>query len=63
MARITAETLANGGAASASGLPRPAVRFFAFEGSMRVVVEANSEDDARSLCREMRWDFICLCDG
>ena len=39
------------------------VRFFALDRSMRVVVEADSEDDARYLCREMRWEFICLCDG
>jgi hypothetical protein len=39
------------------------VQFFAFDGTMRVVVEADSEDDARYLCREMRWEFVCLCDG
>jgi hypothetical protein len=39
------------------------VRFFALEGAMRVVIEADSEDDARYLCREMSWDFICLCDS
>ncbi len=39
------------------------VRFCALDGSIRVVVEADSEDDARYLCREMRWEFIGLCDG
>ena len=39
------------------------VRFCALHGSIRVVVEADSEDDARYLCREMRWEFIGLCDG
>lgn len=38
------------------------VRFFAIDGAMRVVIEADNEDDARYLCHEMRWDFICLCD-
>ena len=30
--------------------------------AMRVVVEADNEDDARYLCHEMRWDFICFCE-
>jgi hypothetical protein len=42
--------------------PAP-VHFFALDGTVRVVVEADSEDDARYLCRELRWEFICLCDG
>ena len=41
---------------------RTFVRFFALDGAMRVVVEADNEDDARYLCREMRWDFICFCE-
>ena len=39
------------------------VRFCALDGSIRVVVEADSEEDARYLCWEMRWEFIGLCDG
>jgi hypothetical protein len=39
------------------------VRFFALEQSMCVQIEADSEDDARILCREMRFEFIALCDG
>ena len=38
------------------------VRFCALDGTVRVVIEANSEDDARYLCREMRFEFIGLCD-
>jgi hypothetical protein len=38
------------------------VRFCALEGSVRVVIEADSEDDARCLCREMQWEFIGFCD-
>jgi hypothetical protein len=38
------------------------VRFCALDGPVRVVIEADSEDDARYLCREMRWDFIGLCN-
>ncbi len=38
------------------------VSFLALDATVRVVVEADSEDDARYLCREMKWEFICLCD-
>jgi hypothetical protein len=38
------------------------VSFFALDAMVRVVVEADSEEDARYLCREMKWEFICLCD-
>jgi hypothetical protein len=38
------------------------VRFCALDGPVRVVIEADSEDDARYLCREMRWEFIGLCN-
>jgi hypothetical protein len=38
------------------------VRFRALDGSVQVVIEADSEDDARYLCRAMRLEFICLCD-
>ena len=41
--------------------PAP-VRFCALDGRVRVVIEADSEDDARYLCQEMRWEFIGLCD-
>jgi hypothetical protein len=39
------------------------VQFFALDGSVRIVIEADSEDDARYLCREMRFEFIGLCEG
>jgi hypothetical protein len=38
------------------------VRFLALDGTMRVVIEADSEDDARCLCRDMAFEFIGLCD-
>jgi hypothetical protein len=38
------------------------VNFYALDGPVRVVVEADSEDDARCLCREMAFEFIGLCD-
>lgn len=41
--------------------PAP-VRFCALDGPVRVVIEADSEDDARYLCWEMRWEFIGLCN-
>jgi hypothetical protein len=28
-----------------------------------VMIEADSEDDARYLCQETRLEYICLCDG
>ena len=42
--------------------PRRAVRFCALDGPVRVVIEADNEDDARYLCWEMRWEFIGLCN-
>jgi hypothetical protein len=41
---------------------RQTVRFLALEASVRVAVEADSEDDARDLCRDMQWDFIGVCE-
>jgi len=41
----------------------PRVRFCALDGSVRIVVDADSEDDARYLCREMHWEFIGLCNS
>jgi hypothetical protein len=41
---------------------RQTVRFFALDASVRVAVEADSEDEARDLCRAMQWDFIGLCE-
>ena len=34
--------------------------FCAVDGPVRVLIEANDEDDAR--CREMAFEFICSCD-
>jgi hypothetical protein len=39
------------------------VRFCALDGPVRVVIEADHEDDARYFCREMSLEFIGLCDG
>jgi hypothetical protein len=39
------------------------VRFYAVDRSVCVLIEADSEDDARSLCQETRIEFLCLCDG
>ncbi|HEX7531811.1 MAG TPA: hypothetical protein VF340_01100 [Methyloceanibacter sp.] len=38
------------------------VRFCALDGPVRVVIEADSELDARCLCRDMGFEFIGLCD-
>jgi len=38
------------------------VRFYAFDGTICVLIEADSEDDARYLCRDVRLEFIGLCE-
>ena len=38
------------------------VLFCALDGPVRVLIEADGEDDAHCLCREMAFEFICLCD-
>jgi hypothetical protein len=38
-------------------------RFCVFDGSSRVVIEAQNEEDARYLCREMGWELICICES
>jgi len=62
MARIATEQSV--GVVSVHKQRAPArVRFFALDRTVHVVVEADSEDDARYLCREMRWEFIGLLEG
>jgi len=65
MARIAAERLHTHVAVGVVKVRKHAparVRFFALDGTMRVVIEADSEDDARCLCRDMEFEFIGLCD-
>jgi ferredoxin-like protein FixX len=38
-------------------------RFCVFDGSCRIVVEAQSEQDAHYLCSEMGWEFIYSCES
>jgi hypothetical protein len=38
------------------------VKFVALEGPMPVVIEADSEDEARAICAEEGLEFVCLCD-
>ncbi len=38
------------------------VSFRALEADMLVVIEADSEDDARALCVEAGLQFLTLCD-
>lgn len=49
---------------SASALSRrvAGVNFYALEGSLCVLIEADSAEDARYLCREMRLEFVALCE-
>ena len=37
-------------------------RFCVFEGSSRIVIEAQNREDAQYLCSEMGWEFISACD-
>jgi hypothetical protein len=61
MARIATE-LSVGVVGRRRGAPTR-VKFYALDGAICVVIEADSEDDARYLCREMRLEFIGLCHG
>jgi hypothetical protein len=38
------------------------VRFYALDGTVCVLIEADSEEDARYLCRDVRLEFIGLCE-
>ena len=38
------------------------VRFYALDGTVCVLIEADSEEDARFLCRDVRLEFIGLCE-
>jgi hypothetical protein len=38
------------------------IRFYALDGSHCVLIEADSEDDARYLCSDMRLEFIGICE-
>ncbi len=66
MTRIAAERMAahvTVGAVRVRARRAPSrVRFCALDGPVRVVIEADSEFDARCLCREMGFEFIGLCD-
>jgi hypothetical protein len=37
-------------------------QFHVFDGSSRIAVEAESEEDAHYLCSEMGWELICTCE-
>jgi hypothetical protein len=39
------------------------LRFQVFDGKWRIIIEAQSEDDAHYLCTEMGWELICCCEG
>jgi hypothetical protein len=38
-------------------------QFHVFDGSSRIVIEAQSEEDAHYLCSEMGWELICAFEG
>jgi hypothetical protein len=38
------------------------VKFCALEGPMVVLIEADSEDEARAICAEEGLEFVSLCD-
>jgi hypothetical protein len=37
-------------------------RFHVFDGASRIVIEAQSQEDAHYLCSEMGWELICACE-
>ena len=37
-------------------------RFHVFDGACRIVIEAESQEDAPYLCSDMGWELICACD-
>lgn len=39
---------------------RARVRFYAVDGALCVLIEAESEEDGRALCRDVKLDFIGL---
>ena len=39
------------------------VRFYAFDRMLCVLIEADSEEDARYLCQDARLEFIGLCEA
>jgi hypothetical protein len=41
---------------------RRLLQFHVFDGACRVVIEAQSEEDASYLCSEMGWELICACE-
>ena len=41
---------------------RPLLEFHVFDGACRVVIEAQSQEDALYLCSEMGWELICACE-
>ena len=66
MAKVAAERFRTHGAVDVTRARQrrttSRVLFCALDGPVRVLIEADGEDDARCLCREMAFEFICLCD-
>jgi hypothetical protein len=38
------------------------VRFYAVDGTLCVLIEADSEEDAAFLCRDVKLDYIGICE-
>jgi hypothetical protein len=41
---------------------KTSLRFYALDGALCVLIEAESEEDARHLCEDARLEFIALCN-
>jgi hypothetical protein len=62
MAKAATETAGlRGGKSVRAGRSGTAVRFYALDGTVCVQIEAESEDDAYYLCRDVRLEFIGFC--
>jgi hypothetical protein len=60
MKRTASETVGVG-AARISKRSRTGVRFYAVDGTLCLLLEAESEEDAAFLCRDVRLEFVGLC--
>jgi len=61
MKRTASETVGLG-AARTSKRSRTRVRFYAVDGTLCVLIEADSEEDAAFLCRDVKLDYIGICE-
>ena len=64
MPKIATEKVGLRTARSAAPISRraTAVRFYALDATLCLLIEADSVEDAHYLCRDVRFEFIGLCE-